>query len=48
MPYDKFKVYTLTVKGATADTKIAFTSVAATSDDFTRWFIDDITLIKAE
>ena len=48
MPYDKFKVYNLTIKGATIDTKVAFTSVAATTDEFTRWFIDDITLIKAE
>ena len=48
MPYDKFKTYTLTIKGATAGTKIAFTSVAATSEDMTRWFIDDITLVKNE
>ena len=48
MPYDKFRTYTLTIKGATAGTKIAFTSVATTSNDMTRWFIDDITLIKKE
>lgn len=48
MPYDKFKTYTLTIKGATAGTKIAFTSVAASPDDMTRWFIDDITLVKNE
>lgn len=46
MPYDKFRTYTLTIKGATPDTKIAFTSVPMTSEEMTRWFIDDITLIK--
>ena len=46
MPYDKFRLFTLTVKGATPDTKIAFTSVPQSTEDMTRWFIDDITLYK--
>lgn len=46
MPYDKFRTYSLTIKGATPDTKIAFTSVPQSPEDMTRWFIDDITLYK--
>lgn len=48
MPYDAFKTYTLTIKGATAGMKIAFTSVPTSSNDMTRWFIDDILLVKNE
>lgn len=46
MPYDKFKSYSLTIKNATPDTRICFTSAQATTSDFTRWFIDDITVTK--
>lgn len=46
MPYDKFRTYSLTVKGATPETRIVFTSVQQSSEDMTRWFIDDITLYK--
>lgn len=46
MPYDKFRTYTLTVKDATPQTRIVFTSVPQSSEDMTRWFIDDITLYK--
>lgn len=46
MPYDKFKLFALTIKGATSDTKITFTSVPKSSEEMTRWFIDDITLYK--
>ena len=40
-----FNNYTLKIEGATASTRIKFTSDAA-SGEFSRWFIDDICVTK--
>jgi acetyl esterase/lipase len=42
--YSAFNTYTLAVKNATADTQVEFTS--PTSVPSTRWFIDDICVMK--
>lgn len=44
--YSAFQTQTLTIKGATADTQIEFTSPSDVPS--TRWFIDDICVTKAE
>ncbi len=46
VPYSEFQTQTLTIKGATADTQIEFTSPSDVPS--TRWFIDDICVSKAE
>lgn len=44
VPYSAFQTQTLTIKNATADTQIEFTS--PTEVPSTRWFIDDICVTK--
>lgn len=46
VPYSAFQTQTLTIKDATADTQIEFTSPSDVPS--TRWFIDDICVNKAE
>ena len=46
VPYSAFQTQTLTIKNATADTQIEFTSPSDVPS--TRWFIDDICVSKAE
>lgn len=41
----EFKNFTLSIKGATADTKVTFTSAPA-AGEFSRWFIDNILVTK--
>ncbi len=45
LPTDAFGTFTYDIKGATADTKIKFTSAPA-EGKFSRWFIDDICVTK--
>ena len=42
---DAFNTYSLKITGATASTQLRFTSEPA-SDEFSRWFIDDIYVTK--
>ena len=46
VPYSEFQTQTLTIKDATANTQIEFTSPSEVPS--TRWFIDDICVNKAE
>lgn len=45
LPVDGFATFTLSIEGATADTRIRFTSAPA-EGQFSRWFIDDILVTK--
>lgn len=45
MSSDKFTLYTLSLKGANADTRLRFTS-APQAGEFSRWFIDEICITK--
>lgn len=45
MGYLSFKTFSFTIENATPDTKIRFTSAPLTGE-FSRWFIDDISVIK--
>ena len=45
LTYTEFKNFTLTIEGATASTAVRFTSEPA-SGQFSRWFIDDICVMK--
>lgn len=45
LPVDGFATFTLSIEGATEDTRIRFTSAPA-EGQFSRWFIDDILVTK--
>ena len=46
MNYQRFSDFRFLVNGATSATQLRFTSEAAEDDSFTRWFLDDICVVK--